>query len=226
MRLTMLVPTRGRPENARRLRDAIRETAPDVDLRFGVDRDDPNVDDYRDLVEDQCSLLIGPPPSRSGMVEVVNRMISHIDPDVSVIGFMGDDHCPRTAAWDKAMCDAIAGKPAALAYGNDLLQGERIPTAVAMTASIPRALGYMAPPELAHLYVDNVWLDWGRGLDAIMYLPDVVIEHLHPAAGKAVRDAGYEATNAPAVDAADKAAYLRYRSERLSADLDKLRALS
>jgi hypothetical protein len=225
--LTMLVPTRGRPDNARRLLAACEATCvlPTTSMVFGVDSDDPALDGY-----DQCNAGRGyvmqlEPSGQPGMVSVLNRMtdIGHYH----AVGFMGDDHLPVTQGWDKALCDALEGKPAVLAYGNDLLQGERIPTAVAMTASIPRALGYMAPPTLRHLYVDNVWADWGRGLGALTYLPDVVIEHLHPAAGKAQRDAGYEAVNAPEVDSADRAAYLAYRDGgRLAADLEKLRALT
>lgn len=230
MRLTMLVPTRGRPQNALRLRDAIMATAvlSATTVAFGVDEDDPARARYESALWTNTVVL--PASTRRGMVDTLNAMTDMALtwlPDDGVIGFMGDDHLPRTLGWDKALCDALEGKPAALAYGNDLLQGERIPTAVAMTASIPRTIGYMAPPQLAHLYVDNVWLDWGRALNAITHLPDIVIEHLHPAAGKADRDAGYDAVNALEVDSADRAAYLAYRDGgALAADIAKLRALT
>jgi hypothetical protein len=195
---------------------------------FGVDADDPELTAYQATCAGSVVTL--PSATRRGMVDSLNHMARlarywpHTDRDVLV--FLGDDHLPRTTGWDKALADALAGKPAAIAYGNDLLQGERIPTAVAMTASIPRVLGYMAPPALAHLYVDNVWRDWGEGIGALTYLPDVIIEHLHPAAGKAERDAGYDAVNAVEVDSADKAAYLAYRDGGgLAADLEKLRAI-
>jgi hypothetical protein len=195
---------------------------------FGVDADDPELTAYQATCAESVVTL--PSATRRGMVDSLNHMARlsrywpHTDRDVLV--FLGDDHLPRTTGWDKALADALAGKPAAIAYGNDLLQGERIPTAVAMTASIPRVLGYMAPPALAHLYVDNVWRDWGEGLGSLTYLPDVIIEHLHPAAGKAERDAGYDAVNAVEVDSADKSAYLAYRDGGgLAADLEKLRMI-
>jgi hypothetical protein len=65
----------------------------------------------------------------------------------------------------------------------------------------------MAPPTLTHLYVDNAWLDLGRALESITYLPDTVIEHLHPHAGKAEPDEGYERVNGDAMYDADRAAY-------------------
>jgi hypothetical protein len=228
----MLVPTRGRPENSRRLLAACEATCvlPDTRIVFGVDEDDRSSATYNDFLDhgDRGYVMTTAAGAGPGMVGALNQMCHSRLGSPDVIGFLGDDHLPRTVGWDKALCDALSGKPAALAYGNDLLQGERIPTAVAMTASIPRVLGYMAPPQLAHLYVDNVWLDWGRGLGTITYLPDVVIEHLHPVAGKAPQDAGYEAVNAPAVWAADQAAYTAYRDSPtgLAADLAKLKALT
>lgn len=233
----MLVPTRGRPDNARRLLAACEATCvlPTTRIIFGVDADDPARPGYNQVVWPQNPYLpwpsaIGrgmllPGSKHPGMVDCLNRMFRFGD-TADTYGFMGDDHLPATPGWDKALCDALAGKTAALAYGNDLLQGERIPTAVAMTASIPRTLGYMAPPELAHLYVDNFWSDLGQGLGALTYLPDVIIEHLHPVAGKAEWDAGYRAVNADASFTADRVAYERYRAERLPADLAKLRAIA
>ena len=55
----------------------------------------------------------------------------------------------------------------------------------------------MVPPGMIHLYFDNFWLDFGRAMGKITYLPDVIIEHMHPAVGKAVLDAGYQEVNAP-----------------------------
>jgi hypothetical protein len=95
-----------------------------------------------------------------------------------------------------------------------------------MTSDIVTTLGYFAPPALVHLCLDLVWLDLGRGLDRITYLPDVVIEHMHPAAGKADVDQGYEEVNSAEQVSSDSAAYIDYRDNGgLEADLTKLRAL-
>jgi hypothetical protein len=229
--LTVLVPTRGRPANAARLVAAFEATCvlPDTTVQFGVDSDDPMWHYYcqaaGDAVHGRTQVTPCQPSRRRGMVDALNQMWSSRPQSADVFGFMGDDHLPVTPGWDEALCAALAGKPAALAYGNDLFQCGDKPTAVVMTASIPRALGYMAPPELAHLFVDDAWLAWGRALDAITYLPDVVIEHLHPDAGKVQRDHGYDTVNAPAAFSADHAAYLAYRDGHMTADVDKLRSL-
>jgi hypothetical protein len=94
-----------------------------------------------------------------------------------------------------------------------------------MTADIVSALGYMVPPELVHLYLDNVWMDWGRGMGALTYLDDVVIEHMHPAAGKAVNDVGYLEANSAEQLHADRTAYEKYCETQLPHDLARLVAL-
>jgi len=99
-------------------------------------------------------------------------------------------------------------------------------TAVAMTSDIVQTLSYMAPPQLVHLCLDLVWVEWGKGMERITYLPDVVIEHLHPAAQKAEMDAGYAEVNSEQQVSADSAAYYEYRDGGgLEADLEKLRKL-
>lgn len=219
MTLTVLVPSRGRPDNARRLLAACAETAPAARIVIGVDEDDPTLPAYRAL---DGSIAIAPSRGRPGMVDALNVLSELFVSDSDHLGFLGDDHLPGTPGWDTALT-AAAG-PTGMAYGNDLIQCANLPTAVVMSAAIPRALGYMAPPELAHLYVDNVWLDWGREV-GIRYLSDVVIEHLHPIAAKADWDAGYEAVNGGAAAEADRLAYERYRSTRLADDLAKLGAV-
>ena len=74
---------------------------------------------------------------------------------------MGDDHRPRPAAmpWDARIRECLSGGPG-IVYGNDLLQGEKMATAVAMTSDIVTTLGYMCPPAMVHLCVDLVWVAW------------------------------------------------------------------
>src|SRR5690606_31550877 len=94
-----------------------------------------------------------------------------------------------------------------------------------MTSNIVTALGYMAPPDLVHLFLDNAWLDWGRGAECLTYLPGTVIEHMHPAAGKAANDAGYLEANSQTRFTADRDAYEQYTATQLADDIKKLEAL-
>ncbi len=128
------------------------------------------------------------------------------------IAFMGDDHRPRTKGWDTAYLEALAAKPG-MVFGNDRIQGMNLPTHVAMSASLVRALGHMAPPTLTHMYVDDYWLQLGLAADCLTYLPDVTVEHLHPYAGTAEVDAGYLRVNAREMFDRDEKAFAAYWAE-------------
>lgn len=229
--LIFLVPTRGRPQAAKELAEAFRDTcAADTALIFVVDKDDPEQGEYNtnDVRVNHAGLHL---VSSTGMVQALNyaatMQASRDDPHAPfAIGFMGDDHRPRTVGWDQEYLDALRELGTGIVYGNDLYQGEKIPTQCAMTADIVRALGYMAPPTLRHMYVDNYWADLAANADCLVYLPDVVVEHMHPVVGKAEWDEGYRRVNDPSVYDADALAYGEHHTfGRFDADVAKVRAL-
>lgn len=196
----------------------------DTQLVVALDDDDPTKGEYPD------GPTIWTAPSGS-MVEALNAAASAYAGGIFgmqppfAIGFMGDDHRPRTKGWDQQYLDALRDLGTGIVYGNDLLQRQALPTQCAMTADIVRALGYMAPPSLTHMYVDNFWLALGAATDCIRYLPDVVVEHLHPAAGKAAWDEGYVRVNDPSMYSKDGTVFAEYVCETLPGDMEKVRAL-
>lgn len=202
----VIVPTRGRPANAHRLANAFRDTAPDVDLFFGVDDDDPACIDYLAIepLLRPATIITG---RRRRLVGTLNTIAADLATEYHYLGFMGDDHLPVVTGWAEPVVKALDELGTGIVYGNDLIHGAMLPTAAFMTTDIIRALGWMAPPWLVHLYVDNSWLDIGRALDAVRYLPEVVIEHRHPITGTVSWDAGYLEVNSGAMQAADRAAY-------------------
>lgn len=222
-RLLMIVPSRGRPRNIQCLADAFDATSADrADLLICIDDDDPEHDAYLALdIDDDIGIDSGP---RLRLGGTLNKAASTDAGDYFAVGFCGDDHIFRSRAWDERFLDALHDLGSGIVYGNDLIQGPALPTAVAMTSDIVTTLGWMAPPGLVHLFLDDAWRDLGNAMGRLRYLPDVVIEHLHPIAGKAPTDAGYEEVNAPALYAADGAVYQNWREHGLPADIDKLRA--
>jgi hypothetical protein len=141
------------------------------------------------------------------------------------VGFLGDDHRPRTPGWDTAYLNSLRELGTGIVYGDDLFQHEAIPTQVAMTTDIPKTLGYICPPEFDHLCVDVVWNDWGKAIQKIRYLPAVVVEHVHYLAGKAQKDQTYSDVNSSVMAAHDSAAYQEYMNGNFSRDVDKLKKL-
>lgn len=224
--LVVIVPSRGRPEAAAALAQHFKNTCTaDTLLVFALDEDDPDRCAYVEallLSGPNCLHLVRPTAT---MVQALNSAASSYAKIVPALGFMGDDHCPRTYGWDTAYLEALRELGTGIVYGNDLLQGHRLPTQCAMTSDIVRALGYMSPPELRHMYVDNFWRDLGKAADCLRYLPDAIVEHRHPLAGKAQMDEGYERVNHPDVYAADERVYAEYRRTRFAGDVAIVQAL-
>ncbi len=218
--LIIIVPSRGRPRNALRLAEAFDETCKAAtDLLFVLDEDDPELPAYLAL-EHRMSFEVVPRQG-IGMAGALNRAAVPAAEVHPRIGFMGDDHVPRTIGWDQQYIDALDELGTGFVYGDDLLQHEAMPTQVAMTSDIVRALGWMSPPGISHLYIDIAWLELGRRLGKIRYLPDVVVEHVHPAAGKAAVDHRYEEVNSPMIAEADGKAYYAWL-ETIDSDLAKI----
>ncbi|MCM8552318.1 hypothetical protein [Streptomyces sp. STCH 565 A] len=227
--LLVIIPTRGRPHTVPEIMAAWDETAATAHVLFAVDTDDPELAAYKKhaaayKADGRVRFTFG---KRRRLVGTLNQQAVKATGSYRFLAFMGDDHRPRPApmSWDARIRECLSGGPG-IVYGNDLLQGEKMATAVAMTSDIVATLGYMAPPAMVHLCVDLCWVDWGRGMQRITYLDDMVIEHLHPAASKAELDAVYEECNSEAQVSADTAAYYEYRDAGgLEADLAKLRKL-
>jgi hypothetical protein len=223
--LVVIVPSRGRPAAAAQLAQAFTDTGATARLVFAVDNDDPTRFEYVNAIGAYLDTTIHYATGPSTMVKALNTVANLYASEANALGFMGDDHRPRTHGWDRLYIEALRDLGTGIVWGDDLLQGARIPTQVAMTADIVRALGHMAPAALTHLYVDNYWKDLGEGAGCVRYLPDVVVEHMHPIAGKADWDAGHKRVNDRSMYEADGAAYQAYAAEHLAADVAKVRAL-
>jgi hypothetical protein len=217
MKILTIVPSRGRPEAVNELIEEFNATTAISNLVIAVDDDDTS--EY--IVPDKVILEVNP---RMKMNGTLNFIANKYCEDYDYLVFMGDDHRPRTQDWDLLLADSIKDIKHGIAYGNDLLQGENLPTAVMQDARITRTLGYFSPPKQKHLFLDNFWKDLGTELGTLVYLPEVTIEHLHPFAGKAQLDAGYIEVNDKQVYIYDQMMYQEYQILRWQDDLAKLRA--
>lgn len=224
--LVVIVPSHGRPEAAAALARVFEETCTaDTFLCFAVDEDDPARIGYEGVGD---GVRTGVLFTRSRtMVEALNLAAGGyaMSGEPYAIGFMGDDHRPRVVGWDQSYLDELHKLGTGIVYGNDLWQGELLPTQCAMTTDIVWALGFMAPPTLRHMYVDNFWRDLGQATGCLRYLPNVVVEHVHPYAGKAELDEGYERVNAPDVYSADERAYREFQAGEMPAAVTAVRQL-
>ena len=204
--MAILVPSRHRPHNIAELIKSLDEVETESDLIVIVDDDDNQMDAYLEL---GCDIWVVERQGK-GMARPLNFVANQLVDKYRHFCFLGDDHRPRTKNWDTHFINALDELGTGLVYGNDLFQGENLATAVAMTGDIVKALGGMTPPNMIHLYLDNFWMTLGRDLGALRYMGHIIIEHLHPVAGKAEWDAGYVEVNAQEVYSADAKAFHEY----------------
>jgi len=225
--LVVIVPSRGRPAAVAELAEAFNATcAADTQIVLALDADDERRSVYYESMVGINRVTSIIEQERGTMVSALNLAAAYVvEQGGFAIGFLGDDHRPRTEGWDRQYLDELHGLGTGIVYGNDLLQGENLPTQVAMTTDIVRALGYMSPPRLTHLFVDNFWRDLGKHAGCLTYLPDVIVEHVHPVAGKADWDPGYRRVNNADVYSADARAYQTYLHTRMWTDVRAVQAL-
>jgi len=172
------------------------------DLCIALDDDDSHQYPIRDGVIYEIN-------PRVRMIPTLNQIATKYANQYKCIAFFGDDHIIKTKWESKFLQFFEENNNIGIAYGNDLLQGAKLPTAVCLTSNIINQLGFMVPNFLIHMYADNFWLDLGNSCQIIKYFDDVVFEHIHPDNGKAERDSQY--VDAASVAYIDQQKYMDYR---------------
>lgn len=220
--LGILVPSRGRPGNLRRLVDAIGKTATgDYRIYTRIDDDDPELNGYLDIeglnITQGPRILYGPS---------LNEIWPLADKDgCTHLAMFGDDVVPETVGWDKMLIDALDGR-LGVAYGSDGLEHLHVsdlPTHYVTQTEIARRLGWFSLPTIEHLFADNVAREIGKGLGNFQYVPDAHLEHMHRWNKKAPDDNTYREANAHSRYRHDKIAFEAWRDGGgLAADLAKL----
>lgn len=234
--LLVIVPSRGRPESLERMAAAWYDTGAFTDgagLIFAVDLDDPASPRYREALDRLAAADPGPTPINLMNAGPWRPMVHKLDGAAALfagqghfaLGFAGDDHLPRTPGWAARYLEALHELGTGIVYGDDGIQGERLPTQWAMTADIVRALGRMVPAPVEHMACDNSVMDLGRLASCLRYLPDVVIEHMHPLAGKAEWDTGYARVNRAEQYQKDLAVYADWQRSGMAEDVAKVREI-
>jgi hypothetical protein len=214
-----ICPTAKRPHNARRLAEKFGDTVSGpAALILAIDGDDPELAAYLALrrVHPWVKLeIIADSPHRIGPIinQVTKGLLDGPSPP-GFIGFLGDDHLPRTWGWNSKLARALDGEPG-VAYGNDLHQREQLPTACLISAELVAALGFFVPPGMWHLYLDDFWKRLGQAT-RLAYCDNVIVQHLHPNYEPDVPvDATYAAAGCnPAVYAHDKTAWDAFLQDR------------
>lgn len=221
-----LIPTRGRPDSMRDLIAACRATGEVPEAAVMID-DDPDV---YGAVEWPAGWRVHSIAGHVEMVAATNELL-RLYPGRPAYGINCDHARPRTAGWWSRLV-AAAG-PWGLAYSRDnWLNGcwetatapkhrpnRHMTGGVVIGGELVRALGWIFPPWLIHLYVDNALEDVIEAVGAWRWCDDVVVEAAHPANGGRAADANNRRLfHGQHIGPLDRDAYLRWKQHGGFAD--------
>lgn len=203
--ISIILPTRQRARSVARLFQSIIDTTLDLDsleVVLYLDEDDPESKDLGDIRLNIQKLVRH--PGRT-MGEITRECCAAARGRYFFL--MNDDVVFKTRGWDRAVKEAFARSPdgIALVYGNDLDRGKSVPTFPVISRAALEAMGEICPAAYRNLYIDFHLLDVFEQLSClghqrVLYLEDVIFEHLHPVTGKAPLDETYRKKDIQADD--------------------------
>jgi hypothetical protein len=194
-RISLLLPTRGRPRLVERFLASILEQSlrPElIEVILCVDDDDPGSHGIRfpglEIVE-----IIGP---RQNMGAYNAICLERSTGDITIA--VNDDMIVRTRGWDEKVraLDARFPDGVYLGYGNDLFKGRKLCTFPILSRRLAGVMSQPYPRIYRGAFIDVHLMDIFRrlgkaGHDRLAYCEDVVFEHVHYRVDAAAMDATY-----------------------------------
>jgi len=169
----ILLPSRARPHKLARFFEAYAETrASEPGLLMLEERD---VDSYKEVkLPDTWATVVVP---ESLVAKKFNDAATIYAPNEDFYFICADDLVPITEGWDRKLKEYSCGYY--VTYGNDLIQGHKIPTHPCVPGGWVRELGYLANPIVGHFYFDNMIRDVCEPNNLLRYCPDIILRHEH-----------------------------------------------
>ena len=182
MNILILCPTRGRPEQMKRMLNSLMETSTVLpEIVFYIDDDDnASQSCMMEIATSRVRAVIGP---RIVMSEMWNKCAQSATGEILLLS--GDDVVFRTKGWDDQVRRAFAAFPdrLVLVHGDDGLHGNKFGTHCFLHRAWIDAVGYFTPPYFSSDYGDTWINDVFNAVNRRICLP-FVTEHMHPLAGK------------------------------------------
>lgn len=91
---------------------------------------------------------------------------------------LNDDHKPKTNKWDAKIAGLITGSNI-VATNDGWKAPHRLCGAITYSGNVLRAVGYMFPPGVQHLYHDDAWEFLGNKAGCVQIAMDIMVEHDH-----------------------------------------------
>lgn len=190
-KISLVFPTRGRPEKLNRLVKSVQQTATSMpDIAVYIDSDDEwSAIAAREL---GLSFIQGPRHLLSSCYnEALKLAVGEI------VMFAADDLIFREKAWDEIVIkefEKVADK-ILFVTSWDGLRPDKLGTHGFLHRNWINAVGYLLPPYFGTWYVDNWITTVAESVQRKVYLDCMIAEHMHHTNGKAEYDTTYvEAT--------------------------------
>ncbi len=185
IRVSVLVPTRGRPREAWRMAGSALDTASSVEsveVLLGVDADDPEYHEYLRLQLENSGRNINciVVPQGWTVSQIWNHLWKLSEGRVFLMG--NDDQLFKTLDWDLRLLEVDRSYPDGIyvAWFNDMVNGATHCAFPCVSRTWTETLGYFAPEVGFRFFRNDTWAyDLGLRVGRTHYLDDVVIEHLH-----------------------------------------------
>ncbi len=173
----IILPTRGRAGGKlQRCLRALKETGTTTPGLIAVAEDDwrTNKDAYaKTEIPPGWNFFVGDYPDTATATEAVRARF----PDAAFYIWFTDDNIAETPEWDRLLVSHLTGNNiVSTAFGE---KSSRMNGAIAFSGDLIRAIGYIYPPGLKHLFLDDVFEEIGRMTGCWQVLPDVMVRHYH-----------------------------------------------
>ena len=195
--ISILTPTRNRPNNCDRFIKSLYETTQytgTLELLFYVDSDDPAKDIYKEIEERwqnnfwRVEFVIGKPMSVSKSWNIIAEKSLG---DIMIMG--NDDLVYKTVRWDSKLMARLLelDNPYYLSWFNDGINGNRHCAFPVITREWYETLGYFSPGIFNFGYNDTWVYDIAKRVGKLNYMNEILVEHLHFSVGKSDMDDTY-----------------------------------
>jgi len=195
MKISILVPSRERMNHRLTLLFSILSTADDinnVDIYFGVDKDDPTLSTIKKIARGITCLKIIEIENHGeflGLGKLWNMLADASDADI--ISMINDDYVFKTQGWDTMLLEEFANIPddkIQAIHCNDEKHGKDLPVNLFCHRKYAEVLGQFMRPEFTINWVDQWLHQMFLAFNRIKYREDYTIEHRHWLYGKRGRD--------------------------------------
>jgi hypothetical protein len=180
--LTVLIATRGRPQQFLRAVESALATSPTAKILAYVDLDDPQLDGYARISVDRLTIRFG---ERVGSALALKELMKVCDTDWMMLG--ADDIVFETPHWDQKLIDLIPKDKVGISFGED--KHERQCNHFVFHRKLYELTG-LWPDVFWHFGPDGYL---GKVIEAIemdrrIFTSQVVVRHLQAKAGKSPID--------------------------------------